>query len=177
MSDRAHDGDASTLSVAVTLTDTATAAPLGGAIVDGSAETLVMTGADVSGGTTTSTALVAKLPAASLHDTANEYRAPLRARTQPVSGPVTMKSVAGAPWPSMPTIEQTGDGSRSSVAVADTVTVTIALFGGSMVEGDAESDVMTGSVVSRAGIKRKTRGCPFRRPTPAMMPVALTANA
>ena len=57
-------------------------------MVDGVAVRLVKTGGAVSGGTTTSTELVAALPAASLQDTVKEYVAPPVARTLPASGPV-----------------------------------------------------------------------------------------
>ena len=64
-------GAAPESSVALTVTVTGTSAPLGGQISEGLAETLPITGAVVSGGTTTSTEPVAALPAASLHETAN----------------------------------------------------------------------------------------------------------
>ena len=60
-----HTGLASTSSVALTETTTGTILPLGGQITDGVADTDEMTGAVVSGGTTTTVAAELGLPAAS----------------------------------------------------------------------------------------------------------------
>ncbi len=66
-----HVGASPESSVAAADVVTVTVWPFGGQMVDGVAVRLVNTGAVVSGGTTTSTDLLAALPAASLHRTVN----------------------------------------------------------------------------------------------------------
>ena len=83
--DTAHTGAASTLSVAGTATATSTSCPFGGSMDDGVAETAVMTGALVSGGTTTSVEDAGDtLPAASAQVTLSVYVLPPTARTRAV---------------------------------------------------------------------------------------------
>src|SRR4051812_46775252 len=112
-------------------------------MTDGVAEIALMTGATVSGGTTTSTDLVAASRAPSPHVSPKPQVPPPTASTAPVCGPV----IAASP-PVMLVSEQLGAASTLSVAETDTATFTRWPLGGAITDGVAEIALMTGAMVS-----------------------------
>jgi hypothetical protein len=62
--------------------------------------------------------------------------------------------------------KQTGTASTSSVAVTETVTGTIALFGGVIDDGDTDRLVIVGAVVSRGTVT--LRDAELRFPAPSV---------
>src|SRR4029079_450311 len=93
----AQDGAASTSSVALTPTCTGTILPFGGQIAFGVTDSSVMTGAVVSGGTTTFTERALWLPARSEQLTFIAEVRPPPARTSRGKGPRMTESPAAAP--------------------------------------------------------------------------------